>query len=261
MTPHRLYVFDLDGTLYRGSSPIPHAVETVAELRRRGAMIRYLTNNSGATRADLVAKLRGMGFEAEPEETYTSALGAAELLGRHGIDTAFVVGEAGLFETLEQTGIRTLGRERLSSSHPVSAPVDPAPAVVAAIARSLTYHWLDEALQHLLGGALFVAINRDATYPLETRFQPGSGTMVAALAWGCGREPEVVGKPNPLMIERILSEAGVRAEETLVVGDRPETDLACGRNAGCATWQVLSGVSDRAEPGQPHSADLRALLS
>lgn len=260
MRRYRLYVFDLDGTLYRGSEPVVHAADVVAKLRREGAFIRFLTNNSGQTREFYVEKLGAMGFEPKPEEVYSTATGAAEFCLEQGLRAVFVVGEPGLIETLQEAGVEVVNAGPDALPKPRSAK--PSDAVVVGVCRSFTYAILEEAMQQILAGARFVATNTDNSYPLEGgRLQPGAGAMVAALETCSGRKPEVViGKPNPLLVRQIAAGAGVPLSEVLCVGDRLETDILSGKNAGCDTHLVLTGVTKTAPDGQSWSEDLRALL-
>lgn len=248
MSPYRAYILDLDGTLFRGEEALPGAVETVAKLRKRGSIIRYLTNNSSQTRAAYVQKLTRLGFEAKPEEVYSSAIGTAAYLTAEGLQSAFVVGEAGLMETLHAAGIEVAGEEA-------------ADAVVVGITRSFNYGMMAEAMGRIRRGARFVATNPDPTYPLEGgRLIPGAGSIVAAIQACAEVEPFVVGKPNPFLIELILRDAGLSPAEALVVGDRIDTDLRSGERAGCDTHLVLTGVTSEPPPGQCFSEDLRGLL-
>lgn len=244
----RLIIFDLDGTLYRGAEPTPGAVETLAELRRRGTHLKFLTNNSAKTPSDLVAKLHQMGIAADPEDIFTSATGAAFSL-KGQVDWAFTVGEHGLSNALWNAGI-------------YKGPADGPGAVVVGICRHFTYELMNQALQVLLDPDVrFVATNTDATYPLEQgRVEPGAGSIVAAIATCSGRTPEVIGKPSPFMIDLILSQAGVSPKDCLVVGDRLDTDIEAGHRAGCETHLVLCGVTREAPAGQRFSEDLRGLL-
>lgn len=245
---HRLVIFDLDGTLYRGSEVIPGAVETVKALRERGIAVRFLTNNSGSTRQALSDKLCRMGFSAAPQEVWGTGPAAADYCLRNGYQRVFWVGEPGLKESLEGAGLTV-----------TDGPVD---AVVAGICRTFTYAWLDAALQQLLAGAAFIATNRDGTYPIEGgHVQPGAGAIIAALEAASGVTPTVLGKPSPYLVEQILVEAGVSPCDALVVGDRPNTDLEAGRAAGCDTWLVLSGVTSELPEGQVGSADVTGLIA
>lgn len=252
------YIFDLDGTLYRGNEAIPGAAEVVAELKRRGAVVRYLTNNSSQTLAFFAEKLRGMGFEVGPSEVVSSALGTAHYLRAQGLDRAFVVGEPGLVQTLREQG---LGVVNASAGHVVDPEGIDAPAVVVGIHRTFTYAIMGSAMQRIRAGAKFVATNPDSTFPLEGgRLVPGAGSVVAAIRTCSEVEPFVVGKPNPFLIQMILEETGIAPENALVVGDRLDTDIESGRRAGCPTHLVLTGVAKTAPEGQPFSPDLRGLL-
>lgn len=247
MQRYPLYIMDLDGTLFRGMEATPGAVETLHELRRSGSQIRFLTNNSTKSPSALRGKLEGLGFEANEGEIYSSALGAAELLAGE-LSRALVVGEEGLVEALNSRGIEV-----------VEAEPD---AVVVGFCLNFTYHLMSQAMQPLLDrNVRFVATNRDATYPMPGgTLIPGAGSLVAALATCAGREPEVVGKPNPFMVEWILRESGIRASDALVVGDRIDTDIVAGERAGCPVHLVLCGVTAQPPDHVPSSPDLRGLL-
>ncbi|MCX7799247.1 MAG: HAD-IIA family hydrolase [Fimbriimonadales bacterium] len=259
MRRYPLYVFDLDGTLYRGDEPIPHAAETVRRLAAEGSAVRYFTNNSGQTREFFTRKLLSMGFPCEPHMVHSTATGLAALCRERGVDRVFCVGEPGLVRTLRESGVEVANADR---RHRVW-PLGEADTVVVGICRTFSYALLDAALQCLLRGARFWATNTDATYPLEEgRLEPGAGSLVAAVATCAGRQPDlVVGKPSPLIVGQILREAGVPPEDALLVGDRPETDLECGRTLGCPTCLVLTGVTSHPPEGQPFCEDLRGLLA
>jgi HAD superfamily hydrolase (TIGR01457 family) len=251
---YKLYIFDLDGTLYRGNEAIPNAVEVVNELKRRGAAVRYLTNNSGQTRDFYHSKLNRMGFECEESEIYSSALGAAKVCLDRGYKSVFYVGQPGLAQTLEQAGIVVVNADgRDTEQH--------AEAVVAGICRSFTYSWLNGALQQIVNGAAFIATNTDATYPIENgKAEPGAGAIIASIKACSGTEPFVVGKPNPFLIDLVIKEAGVAKADVLAVGDRYETDILSGKNAGVDTHLVLTGVTTKAPEGQSWSEDLSGLI-
>lgn len=242
----KLYVFDLDGTLYRGSELIPGAAETVQRLLDGGALVRYLTNNSSLTRETQSEKLTKMGFHAPASWIVTSSMGAAAYLAGK-VKTAVIVGHEGIRTPLAEVGIAEGDGE----------------AVVVGIDREISYAKLDRALQTLLNpGSYFVATNRDATYPLEGgRVAPGAGTLVAALEACSGLTATVVGKPEPFLVEMILRETGVSAQDALIIGDRYETDIEAGIRAGCPVMMVLSGVTEQAPAGVPFCPDVTSLVS
>ncbi len=244
--PYRLYIFDLDGTLFRGEEPIPGAAAALVRLRSQGAGIRFLTNNSSQTRDTYAAKLSRLGFEAHAEEVYSSAIGTAAYLRQEGLPSAFVVGEPGLGETLSRSGI---------------AITDQAPAsVVVGICKSFSYDLLNQAMQHIRGGARFVATNADPTYPMEGgRFIPGSGSLVAAVKTCAEVEPYIVGKPNPFLVQLILHDAQVEAKDALVIGDRMDTDIEAGIQAGCPTLLVLTGATQTPPEGQAWVASVAGI--
>lgn len=249
MNAYGLYVFDLDGTLYRGSEPIPGAADVLSELRGRGAKVGFFTNNSAMPPAAVAAKLTSLGFQCTDNEVATSSVAAANYCADNHVKSAFVVGESGLSDYLASCGLDCVG---------TSARAD---AVVAGICRSLTYDLIDAALQHIRAGARFIATNRDATYPIENgREQPGAGAIVAAIEAASGVAPIVVGKPAPGMLLTLLNGANCSPADCLVVGDREETDLACADAAGCDSALVLTGVKRDAKPGRTTIAALSELL-
>src|SRR5579862_454389 len=249
MRRYPLYIFDLDGTLYRGAQAIPGAAETLAELRKIGSLVRFLTNNSSQMQEFQAEKLTKMGIVADPSEILTSGVGAANYLVQHELSSAFVVGEPGLKEVLQSKGISVVGASERAQT------------VVVGICRTFTYELLNGALQQILAGATFVATNTDATYPMEEgRVVPGAGSIVASVQTCSGVEPIVIGKPNPLLIQMMLEDHGIEPRDALVVGDRYETDIFSGERAGCDTLLVLTGVTHQPPPGQPSARTLLELL-
>lgn len=251
---YRLYIFDMDGTLFRGREPTPGAVAAVNEIERGGAIVRYVTNNSSSTRDLYAAKLASMGFAGHADQVYSSARAAADWIVAHGIESVFLVGESGLEAEICAVGARVL------NPGPIPGCATGADAVVAGICRGITYDWIAEAMRQIMRGAQFVATNPDATYPLEGgRLEPGAGAIVSAIQTCSSTSPIVVGKPDPYLIEMILQETGIAPGECLVVGDRVDTDIEAGRRAGCSTHLVLCGVATEAPHGQSWSNDLTGL--
>ncbi len=258
MRRYPLYIFDLDGTLYRGESVLPYAVETVSTLKSQGSLIRYLTNNSGQTRQFFLERLLRMGYPAELNEILSTATGAAIHLESIGAERTFVVGEPGLVQTLRTEGLSVVNAQPDGTVQPDGGESD---SVVVGICRSFTYELMRGAMQRIRQGQPFVATNTDSSYPLEGgTLIPGAGSIVAGIRTCSETEPFVVGKPNPFLVELILVETGVPASEALVVGDRVDTDLLCGELAGCPTHLVLTGVTEVPPVGQAFSQDLRGLI-
>lgn len=247
MRRYPLYIFDLDGTLYRGNEALPGAVETVRRLQEEGALLRYLTNNSSRTAEQQREKLAGMGFPVELSQVLTSSIGTARFAADAGVRTAFAIGEKGLHMALAEAGIQIVQEK--------------ADAVIAGIKWSFNYDDINGAMQVIRGGARFIATNTDATYPLEGgRLTPGAGVIISAIETCTGVKPVVVGKPNQYLVDYLLKETGVAPSDALVVGDRYETDILSGQAAGCDTLLVLTGVSHEAPAGQLSAPDLSGLL-
>jgi phosphoglycolate/pyridoxal phosphate phosphatase family enzyme len=230
-------LFDLDGVLFRGEEPIPAAPPTLAELRRRGARPVFLTNNSSRTPAQVAAKLRRLGFEADPAEVVTSAEATAELLAGRGGGRVFAIGGDGVREALSRAGLRVLGGE------PRKADL-----VVVGIDERLTYAKLRTAVVLVGRGAHLVATNADTTYPAgDGELWPGAGAIVAAISAATGVEPEIVGKPFPPLFEAARRRAG--GVRPLVIGDRLDTDIEGATRLGWDSLLVLTGVTSRGDLG------------
>lgn len=232
------YIFDLDGVIYRGDEPLPHASETLRELRNRGCRIYFLTNNATKSREDYQSKLEKMHIEVSLDEIMTSAYATALYLKELGKPKrrAYVVGEAGLAHELEGAGTEVVSDD-LSE-----IPID---YVVVGLDRHFTYQKLYEAQQAILAGAKFIATNTDATLPQDGGvFVPGGGSIVAAVQTASGVAPKVIGKPETYALDKILEFAGCTADESVMVGDRLETDILIGNRVGMHSVLILTGVAD-----------------
>ncbi|MGI4792024.1 MAG: HAD-IIA family hydrolase [Janthinobacterium lividum] len=249
LSNRQVYVFDLDGVLYLGDTAIAHAADAVNRLREVGKQVYFLTNNSGRTRADYRQKLAEVnGLDVPETSIFTSAYATALYLKQRAAAgrSAFVIGELGLAAELASSG----------GLIPITQPdsVDPADIdyVIVGIDRNFSYDKLRFAHAAITRGhAQFIATNRDATFPMETGEIPGGGSLVAALATATGREPITIGKPETHAYEAILEAAQVTAADSVMIGDRLDTDIAVGRRSGAYTVLVLTGVTS---PDQAHSA-------
>jgi HAD superfamily hydrolase (TIGR01457 family) len=225
-------LLDLDGVVYRGDQPIPAAAAALPEVRRRGVRILFVTNNSARTPGQVAQKLNAMGIEAAAEEVLTSAVATAALLRREGgaRRSAFVIGERGIREALEQAGIRLLEGEP-----------DRADLVVVGWDPGVDYGKLRTASLLVERGARLIATNADASYPAPDGLWPGAGAILAAVTTTTGAEPLVVGKPGRPMFEAAAEATG--AASPLMVGDRLETDVGGAIAMGWDSLLVLSGAA------------------
>ncbi len=232
----RVVIFDLDGVIYRGQTPIPGTGEVTSWLAANGYQVYYFTNNSTKTRESYVELLAGYECVTDVDHIVTSASLTADYFRDNNLlpATALIVGEGGLADELRAAGVTVVRR-------PGRRVID---YVVVGMDRKFTYRKLHEAQQAVLAGAKLIATNRDATYPVEGgNVIPGGGSIVAAVATACEREPLLIGKPSPEAGRLIAHHAGVEIGEMLLVGDRLETDILMGRRAGLLTCMVLTGIS------------------
>lgn len=239
-----VYVFDLDGVLFRGQTVIPEAPPALESLRASGKSLFFLTNNSTQPRSAYVEKLTAMGMPCSEDEIVTSASATADYLcrvrGAAG-KTVFAVGGQGIKDELERVGIAV---RTVDDDPELDAECE---FLVAGLDKNFRYETLHRAQQILLRGTEFLATNRDSQYPVEGGVIPGGGSIVAAIAAAANREPQTIGKPETLGLETILSRAGVWPNEAVMVGDRLDTDILCGNRLGVPTVLVLTGVSTREE--------------
>ena len=234
--PYRGWLFDLDGTVYRGEKLIPGATEVIGALRAAGRRVAFLSNKPIQTRADYADKLTRLGIPTTAEEVVNSSLVLARHLAR--LDpgtTCFVIGEPPLIRELEAHGFQ------VRHDHQVNW-------VVIAFDRTFTYAKLNTALQAVKRGARLIATNPDRTCPVADGEIPDCAGMIAAVEAVTGKAVElIVGKPSPFMLEVALEVLGLPAAETVIVGDRIETDVKMGKGLGLGTVLVLSGVTDAAD--------------
>jgi HAD superfamily hydrolase (TIGR01457 family) len=235
MRRYKGYIFDLDGTLYLGANAIPKAPETLAALRAGGARVVFLSNKPIEFAASYAAKLTHLGIPAAPEEVLNSSITMARYLARTAPDArVYLIGEEPLAEELRRRSIQLV-------TDPLAADY-----VVVSWDRQFTYEKLDGALQAIRNGARFVATHPDRTCPVEGGVVADVGGMIGAVEGVTGRSVEVVvGKPSPITVQEALGLLGLPASECIMVGDRLETDIRMGREAGMATALVLTGVARR----------------
>jgi NagD protein len=228
----KAWLMDMDGVLVREQQPIPGAAEWLSLLRQQGTPFLVLTNNSIFTRRDLAARLSASGLEVPEEAIWTSALATARFLAdqRPG-GSAFVIGEAGLTTALHDAGYTLTER---SPDY-----------VVLGETRTYSFERITHAIRLIGEGARFIATNPDATGPSADGPLPATGSVAALISRATGAEPYFVGKPNPLMMRSALNAIDAHSESTTMIGDRMDTDVVSGLEAGMETILVLSGVTTR----------------
>ena len=231
----RAVISDMDGVLWRGSQPMPGLAEFFAFLRRRNLRLILATNNATRTSAQYAARLAEFGVPVSEAEVLTSGDVVADYLttaARPGT-RVFVVGEKALAQSIQARGFVVSD--------------DAAEIVVAALDRQLTYAKLAHATRLIRNGARFIGTNPDKTWPSETEITPGAGAVLAFLEAATDVKPFIVAKPEPVIFQQALARMGSRPEETVMIGDRLETDILGGQRVGTKTILVLSGVSAEAD--------------
>src|SRR6201996_6883187 len=228
------WLMDMDGVLVHEANALPGADRFLARLRERGLPFLLLTNNSIYTRRDLAARLRASGLDVPEESIWTSAMATARFLEKQRPGgTAFVVGESGITTSLYQSGYTLTDREP--------------DYVVLGETRTYSFERITQAIRLIENGARFIATNPDATGPSIEGPLPATGSVAALITRATGVEPYYVGKPNPLMMRSALNAIEAHSETTAMIGDRMDTDIISGMEAGMETILVLSGVTTAAE--------------
>jgi NagD protein len=233
--PHReirAWLTDMDGVLVHEEHAIPGADEFISRLRESGMPFLVLTNNSIYTPRDLAARLRTSGIDVPEERIWTSALATARFLDdqRPG-GSAFVIGEAGLTTALHNAGYTLTER-------------DP-DYVVLGETRTYSFERITVAIRLIANGARFIATNPDPTGPTPEGPLPATGSVAALISRATGVEPYFVGKPNPLMMRSALNAIDAHSESAAMIGDRMDTDVVSGMEAGMHTVLVLTGSTTR----------------
>lgn len=237
------FVFDLDGTLWRRFTPLPFAGEVMAALRQSNKRVIFLTNSGALSGREVAETLNRGGIAAEPSDVITSGRGACRVLRERGMygRQAFVVGPAGLIEELQPLRMGFLSVEE----------GERASVVIVTRDEEFTYAKLRAAARAVASGALFVATNTDALYPVEDGFWPGSGPLAAAIEMAAGGvAPIVAGKPERPMLEEAAEALGSTGE-TLLIGDSPASDIESARRMGWAAALVLTGKTKGGEKVEP----------
>lgn len=226
------YLIDMDGVILRGTRLIPGAVEFLQRLRAQEIPFLILTNNSLYTQRDLQMRLASMGLEVPVEAIFTSALATAQFLhAQRPAGRAYAIGESGLTTALHDIGY-------------VLTDQDPE-YVVLGETTAYSFDRITRAVRFVTDGARFIATNPDVMGPGEGGIVPATGAVAALISAATGVKPYYVGKPNPLMMRTALHTLSAHSEESVMIGDRMDTDIVAGTESGLRTILVLTGVTTR----------------
>ncbi len=228
------WLTDMDGVLVHENTALPGAAELLEQWTAEDTRFLVLTNNSIYTARDLSARLRASGLVVPEEAIWTSAMATANFCASQiPGGSAYVIGEAGLTTALHDAGF---------------VMTETAPDyVVVGETRTYSFEAITKAIRLIADGARFIATNPDATGPSSEGPLPATGAVAALITKATGREPYIVGKPNPMMFRSAMNRIGAHSENTAMIGDRMDTDVVAGMEAGLHTILVLTGISDRAE--------------
>jgi NagD protein len=228
------WLTDMDGVLVHENQPVPGASELLQQWRDQDKPYLVLTNNSIFTPRDLSARLRASGLVVPEDRIWTSALATADFCASQiPGGSAFVIGESGMTTALYEVGF---------------VMTENAPDyVVIGETRNYSFEAITKAIRLIVEGSRFIVTNPDATGPSPDGPLPATGSVAALISKATGKEPYVVGKPNPMMFRSAMNKIGAHSENTGMIGDRMDTDIVAGIEAGLHTVLVLTGISDRAE--------------
>jgi 4-nitrophenyl phosphatase len=227
----RALLLDMDGVLWRDMEAIGDLPSILAQITAKGIKLAFVTNNATRTVEQYQEKFRGFKVEVVAEQIFTSSKATGEYLQQRFPEggNVYVIGERGLQEAIQEAGFTLANNECL--------------AVVVGLDRDLTYEKLKRAALLIRRGSAFIGANPDPSLPSPEGDVPGAGSILAALEAATGVKPLIIGKPERALLDSAMAQLGVSPSETLVVGDRVETDIAAGQKAGCRTALVLSGVT------------------
>ncbi|NWG06106.1 MAG: HAD-IIA family hydrolase [Chloroflexi bacterium] len=230
-------ILDMDGVIWRSDTPIGDLPAIFKRIEERGMKYVFATNNGTKTPDQYVSTLANLGVNVNASQVVTSALGVAHMLAQRFPrgSKAFMIGEDGIRQALEEKGFEILFTENAQEAE----------FFVIGIDRQINFEKMREATLLVRRGVPFYATNPDKTFPTPRGEIPGAGAWISVITTATNIEPIYAGKPFPYLMELSLERLGAKKEETLVVGDRLETDIAAGQAMGCLTALVLSGVSTR----------------
>lgn len=239
----RALLLDLDGTLYTGGAPVPGAADAVAAVRARGIPCRFLTNTTSLSRAGLVARLQGYGFDAAFTEIVTPLVSATGLLRAAGIRTVIpFVPDAALEDLKEFDLAGGTAPKGMSRSNP-SAPPASSALIVGDLGSRWTFDLMQAAFDALMAGARFIALSRDRYFQSHGQLRLDAGPFVAGLEYASGKSAEIVGKPSGPYYQQALASLGdkIEARDVVMVGDDLWSDIKGAQEAGYQGWLVRTG--------------------
>lgn len=235
--PAECWLTDMDGVLVHEGNALPGASDFLSRLVEAGRRFLVLTNNSIFTPRDLAARLVRAGLDVPESAIWTSALATADFLASQTPGgSAFVIGEAGLTTALHEAGYT------LTDTNP--------DYVVLGETRTYSFDAITRAVRLVAGGARFIATNPDVTSPSPEGPFPATGSVAAMITQATGARPYFVGKPNPMMFRSAMNRISAHAESTIMIGDRMDTDVIAGIEAGLRTILVLTGSTHKADIGR-----------
>jgi NagD protein len=226
----KAFISDMDGVIYHGNKLLPGVPEFVDWLKKEGKKFLFLTNSSERTPKELQEKMSRLGIDLEEHVFYTSALATANFLAsQKPRGTAYIIGEAGLINALYNAGYT------MNNYNP--------DYVVVGESRGYSFEKIEQAVNLVLKGAKLIGTNPDLTGPVEGGIVPATKALISPIELATGRSAYFVGKPNPLMMRIALKKIGCSTEETIIIGDRMDTDIIAGIESEIDTLLVLSGIS------------------
>jgi 4-nitrophenyl phosphatase len=233
--PIKALILDMDGVLWRENAPIGNLAATFDSFNKAGLKVLLATNNATRTPAQYMQKIADMGVQLEESQIINSSIGVAYLLKKRFPQggPVYIIGEIGLVTALNEAGFYQSD--------------EPGLAVIGSMDRDITFWKMKTATLLIRRGIPFYFTNPDRTFPTPEGIIPGAGAILAALETATDVTPIIAGKPGTTLFDFALERLGTKPEETLVVGDRLETDILGGQRAGCKTALVLSGISTQSE--------------
>ena len=246
----KLYIFDMDGTIYLGNRVFPFAIRFIKNLRKSGKRVLFFTNNASHSPAFYMEKLTRLGFEPTADEIMTSGDVTAEFLLRHrNGKSVYLVGTDDLVQSFAAKGIPLLtGNEACAD------------IVITSFDTTLTYQKLDNACRYVRAGAEYLSTHPDFNCPTETGFIPDSGAIAAFVTASTGKTPTYFGKPYRETLDMICEATGFDKEEMCIFGDRLYTDIALGKRHGVTSVLVLSGETTQADVDAADECDRPDLI-